>query len=297
MAGVLFAYMGPPDLEPEMPRIEWGGLKPSQLNVVRYNQECNWVQAMEGDIDSSHVGFLHRGALNQESAASREDNEYLVFDTAPRWEVQSTNYGMMLAAQRKTKHPDKDYWRVNQWLMPYITMIPSNLSLSRAHGHMWTPVDDTHTDVWCTLWSPVEDLPQIERDRSLHGPMPHIATLDPETGKLRANLANHFLQDRHLQRNGLFSGIVGVREQDTAVIEGMGAIADRTREHLGTSDIPVITMRRRLLDDAKALAQGIEPLAAQSGAHFGVRSWSALLDNSIAFDESEEVRKLMIALA
>ena len=77
----------------------------------------------------------------------------------------------------------------------------------------------------------------------------------------------------------------------------MGAIADRSREHLGTSDIPVITMRRRLLDDAKALAQGIEPLAAQSGAHFGVRSWSALLDNSIAFDESEEVRKLMIALA
>ena len=132
----------------------------------------------------------------------------------------------------------------------------------------------------------------------LHGPMPHIATLDEATGRLRATKENHFLQDRYRQRNtDLLSGIVGVREQDTAIVEGMGALADRTREHLGTSDIPIITMRRRLLRDAKALQLGVEPVAASSGAHFGVRSWSALLDSGAPFRENPRARELMAAMA
>ena len=298
MAGILWAYMGPPEVMPGLPHIEWAGVPASQRNVVRYNQECNWVQALEGDIDSSHVGFLHRGALARESAASRQDSELLLYDTSPRWVVETTDYGMMLAAQRITKDPAHDYWRINQWLMPYITMIPTDLQLRRAHGHMWVPINDVQTQVWCIIWSPTEDLPQNERDNVQHGPMPHIATIDPATGRLRATRANHFLQDRYLQRNtDLLSGIVGVREQDTAVVEGMGALADRTREHLGTSDIPVITMRRRLLRDAKALSDGVEPLAASTGEHFGVRSWSALLESDKSFKENPRVPELMAAMA
>ena len=298
MAGILWAYMGPPESAPALPHIEWANIPASQRNVVSYNQECNWVQAMEGDIDSSHVGFLHRGALARESAASRQDNEMLLHDTSPRWVVETTDYGMMLAAQRSTKDPAQDYWRVNQWLMPYVTMIPTDLQLRRAHGHVWTPLNDRQTRVWCVIWSPTEDLPQAERDNVLHGPMPHIATLDDSTGRLRATKENHFLQDRYRQRNtDLLSGIVGVREQDTAIVEGMGALADRTREHLGTSDIPIITMRRRLLRDAKALQLGVEPVAASGGEHFGVRSWSALLDSGMPFHENPRARELMAAMA
>lgn len=297
-AGILWAYMGPPETTPGLPHIEWANIPASRRNVVAYNQECNWVQALEGDIDSSHVGFLHRGALARESAASRQDNELLLHDTSPRWVVEMTDYGMMLAAQRSTKDPAHDYWRVNQWLMPYVTMIPTDLQLRRAHGHVWTPVNDGRTRVWCVIWSPTEDLPQEERDNVLHGPMPHIATLDEATGRLRAAKENHFLQDRYRQRNtDLLSGIVGVREQDTAVVEGMGALADRTREHLGTSDIPIITMRRRLLRDAKALREGVEPIAASTGEHFGVRSWSALLDSGAPFRDNPRVPELMAAMA
>ena len=83
MAGILWAYMGPPETAPALPHIEWANVPASQRNVVSYNQECNWVQALEGDIDSSHVGFLHRGALARESAASRQDNEMLLYDTSP----------------------------------------------------------------------------------------------------------------------------------------------------------------------------------------------------------------------
>ena len=298
MAGILWAYMGPPEVRPELPHIEWAGVAASQRNVVSYNHECNWIQSLEGDMDSSHVGILHRGALSRGTASTARDNELLLYDTSPRWVVEMTDYGMMLAAQRSTKDAAADYWRVNQWLMPYITMIPTDLQLRRAHSHMWVPVDDVRTQVWCIIWSPTEDLPQEERDAVLHGAMPHISTRDEVTGRLRGTSENHYFQDRYRQRyTDLLSGIVGVREQDAAVVEGMGALADRTREHLGTSDIPIITMRRRLLRDARALEQGIEPVAASNGEHFGVRSWSALLDSDKAFKENPRVPELSVAMA
>ncbi|MEK9658381.1 MAG: Rieske 2Fe-2S domain-containing protein [Chloroflexota bacterium] len=296
MGNVLWAYMGPKEKVPGLPHLEWAQLNASQVHMVRYNQECNWVQALEGDIDSSHVGFLHRGALGQEMAASQEDIQHLMFDTSPRWIVENTEYGVMLAAQRNTKDPSKDYWRINQWLEPFVTMIPPAIHQRRAHGHMWVPLDDEHTEVWCVQWAPDEEISQGERLLVEGGPLPHIATKDPVTGRLRATKENHFLQSRELQRKGLYSGIVGVREQDTAVVEGMGAIARRWREHLGTSDLPVIAMRRRLVNDAKALAaDGTEPMAARSGEVFGVRSWTALLDSQQAFKDNPEVAVQMKA--
>lgn len=296
MAGTLWTYMGPKDRMPKLPHLEWASLKPKQFQITRYNQECNWVQALEGDIDSSHVGFLHRGSLGQESAATPEDIENLTFDTSPRWIVEKTEYGMMLAAERATKNKDEHYWRINQWLEPWVTMIPPSLLQNRAHGHMWVPIDDVRTEVWCVIWAHDEDMTQAERLLVENGPLPHIATKDPATGRLRATKENHFLQSRELQRQGLYSGIIGVREQDTAVVEGMGAIADRTREHLGSSDIPIITMRRRLVDDAKALRDhGTEPMAARSGEVFAVRSWTALLEADMPFEQNPRVPELMKA--
>jgi hypothetical protein len=125
--------------------------------------------------------------------------------------------------------------------------------------------------------------------------MPHIASLDPETGHLRAKKANHFLQDRKLQRATSFSGIVGGREQDTAVVEGMGAIVDRTKEHLGTSDTAIIGMRRQLLNGAKALLKGQEPKAAFDGALYHVQAWSAVLPRTTPFPDDPQVHELMKA--
>jgi hypothetical protein len=127
----------------------------------------------------------------------------------------------------------------------------------------------------------------------LGGPEPHIATLDWVTGKLRATKENHFLQNRNTQRTKDFTGILGVREQDTAVVEGMGAIVDRTREHLGTSDTAIIAMRRKLIRLAKALRElGEEPYGANHPDVYRVRSWSAILDKNIPFDKNPRVREL-----
>ena len=162
---------------------------------------------------------------------------------------------------------------------------------------MWVPVDDEHTDVWCVTWSPVEPLTEEEKYSILSGPDAHISSLDPKKGKLRATKANHFLQDRTLQRTSSFTGIFGTREQDTAVVEGMGPVADRTREHLGTSDSAIIAMRRYLLNSAKAFMEGVEPQEAYNGDLYQVRAWSYVLPRQADFLEDDKVKELMAAMA
>jgi phenylpropionate dioxygenase-like ring-hydroxylating dioxygenase large terminal subunit len=296
-SGMIWVYLGPPHLEPELPQLEWTSTSAGQRSVVLYNQECNFVQAIEGDIDSSHIGFLHMdlGTLKRPQTT---EMRWRANDRHPRWIVEPTDYGLMLAARRDAE-PETFYWRINQFFFPYYTTIAGSLDQTRGHGHIWVPVDDTHTQVWCVIWATDAPLSSEERYAVLHGPNPHIASLDSVTGKLRATKANHYLQDRAAQRNHSFTGILGTREQDTAVVEGMGAIVDRTKEHLGTSDMAIIGMRRQLLDGAKALMGGTEPAAAFDGGMYHARAWSKELARSTAetFLEDPRVQQLMAGVA
>ena len=293
--GVIWGYFGPADKKPELPQVEWFRVPPSHRYIAKYNQECNFVQATEGDIDSSHIGFLHQELGSGMQQVSGE-YKYWLSDRSPRWIIKSTDYGIMLAAQRNAEE-DSHYWRINQWLMPFYTMIAMQVDQSRGHGHMWVPVDDEHTDVWCVTWSPVEPLTEEEKYSILSGPDAHISSLDPKKGKLKATKANHFLQDRTLQRTSSFTGIFGTREQDTAVVEGMGPVADRTREHLGTSDSAIIAMRRYLLNSAKAFMDGQEPQEAYNGDLYQVRAWSYVLPRQADFLQDDKVKELMVAMA
>ena len=175
--GVVWGYFGPADKKPELPQVEWFRVPPSHRYMVKYNQECNFVQATEGDIDSSHIGFLHRELGSGMQQVSGE-YKYWLSDKSPRWIIKPTEYGIMLAAQRNAEE-DTHYWRINQWLMPFYTMIAMQVDQRRGHGHMWVPVDDEHTDVWCVTWSPVEPLTEEEKYSILSGPDAHISSLDP----------------------------------------------------------------------------------------------------------------------
>jgi phenylpropionate dioxygenase-like ring-hydroxylating dioxygenase large terminal subunit len=302
-AGIVWAYLGPPELQPALPELEWARVPDSHRYVVKYLQDCNWVQALEGDMDSSHVGFLHRELATIEawdkeatSDETRERREYWTQDLAPKWALLATQYGMMLGAQRSIGG-GRYYWRVNQWLLPYYTMVAQDLAQKRGTCDMYVPIDDEHTQFWQVRWRPHEPLTQDEIWRVLDGPSPSIATLDTSTGRLRATKANRFLQDRSLQRTSSFTGIRGVREQDTAVVEGMGTVVDRTQEHLGTSDTAIIAMRRELLGRARELKEGIEPYAATHGDVYRVRAWSALLTaDTDSFADDPEVKRLTESL-
>jgi phenylpropionate dioxygenase-like ring-hydroxylating dioxygenase large terminal subunit len=296
-AGIIWSYMGPRHLMPELPQVEFARVPDEQRYVTKYRHNGNWVQAIEGDADSSHVGFLHKNlnALRGDPAQMQPTQRYTTLDQAPKWTIQPKPYGMLLAARRNAEE-DSYYWRINQWLLPFYTFIAGGLDQRRGHCHVWVPVDDYWTDTWDIIWSPSEVLSEQERYNMTEGPNAHISSLDKETGFLKANVSNHFFINREDQRTKSFTGIAGTREQDAAVTTGMGAIVDRTKEHLGTSDMAIVAMRRILLKGMKDLQNGIEPYAASHPEELRVRSWSYVLPRTSNFDEDPEVKRLSMTM-
>src|SRR6201999_4245982 len=92
---VLWTYMGPPEKEPPHPEWEFALVPPEQTFTSKRLQESNWLQAMEGGIDSSHVSFLHRGDLNSDPMfRGARGNQYNLSDTRPVFEVVETPGGL-----------------------------------------------------------------------------------------------------------------------------------------------------------------------------------------------------------
>jgi phthalate 4,5-dioxygenase len=295
-AGVIWIYMGPKHLQPEIPDMEWMRVPESHRNVSKFNVEGNWVQAMEGDVDSSHVGFLHKdmSTLRNPKTAIPEQR-YQALDRAPRWIIQPTDSGMMIAARRNAEE-DSYYWRINQVYFPFYTLVAGPLDQSKFLMHIWVPRDDGHCDVWTAFWKPKVPMSAEERAEMFGGPRPHVGTFNPKTGGLFGNKDNHFFQDRQLQKKDTFSGIRGIREQDAAMTVGMGAIVDRTKEHLGTADMAVIALRRILIREAKNMAKGEEPIAPFNGALYRNRAWSGVLPRREQFLEDPDAKEMMLTL-
>lgn len=293
-AGIIWVYMGPSNLKPEMPDMEWMRVPETHRNTSRFNMGGNWVQAFEGDVDSSHVGFLHRN-MSDFTAPSSPETKYQVNDKAPKWIIEPTDYGMMIAARRNAEE-DSYYWRINQVMFPYYTFVAGPLDQSSGLVHIWVPTDDTHSDIWTVMWRVKRPMTEDERIGMFGGPRPHVANYNPATHTLTANHENRFFQDRSAMKNGTFSGIPGVREQDGAMTLGMGPIVDRTKEHLGTADAAVIALRRILIKAARELETGVEPKAPYDGASYRKRSWSGVLKRNDDFLNDPEAQEMMVSI-
>jgi phenylpropionate dioxygenase-like ring-hydroxylating dioxygenase large terminal subunit len=282
-AGVVWIYMGPKNLKPELPDMEWMRVPEESRNVHRFHLEGNWVQAMEGDVDSSHIGFLHKRLKDlRNPAQASQENRYQALDKAPKWVIEPTDYGMMIAARRNAED-DTYYWRINQVMLPYYTSVAAPLDGSSGLLHIWVPMDDTHSYIWTAMWRTQRPMTDAERAEMLSGPNAHVGTYDPATGGLKGNHQNRFFQDRRAMKSETFSGIMGVREQDGAMTLGMGPIVDRSKEHLGSADSAVIALRRVLIKAARDLENGIEPHAPFDGASYRRRAWSAVLPRNDDF--------------
>ena len=289
--GVLWAYMGPAELKPPLPELEWAQVPESQRVMAHFTLHCNWVQTLEGDVDSSHVGFLHR--TNMRSGAY--DARYVEHDNAPKWIVEQTDYGMALAAKRETPEGDSFYWRINQWFLPYFTLVASDLARTKIHSHIWVPLDDYYCEVWCVEYTTQgQDLTEQEKWQLTAGPQAHIPSFNRATHTLDANETNNYLHDRAQQKAFSFSGIAGIREQDAAMTEGMGALVDRMAEHLGTSDTAIIALRRRLIKDARDLEAGVEPWVAGHAEGYNLRSWSAVIKKDAAYPNDPRMRQMAV---
>jgi phenylpropionate dioxygenase-like ring-hydroxylating dioxygenase large terminal subunit len=279
--GLIWVYMGPRSVPPPLPDLEFNMLPESHVSIGKNIQDCNWVQGLEGNIDSSHLSFLHtRLTPDGDAGFGAAGGRGLFYqDKTVHLEVMPTDYGVMYAAARDER-PDLTYWRVTQFLMPIYGMF-APVSPSECPLQWWIPLDDDHVMKWDVRWNPTRPLTEDERTRfTAEDPGGYLPqTSDPlMQWRLKADLSNDYLRDNDAQRTKRFSGVPSVNLQDKAVLESMGPIVDRTREHLGTADTMIIQVRRRLIDAAKALRDhGIVPPGVDDPEMYRVRSATAVV--------------------
>jgi len=231
--GLLWAYLGPPEKRAELPEFEWLGVPGARCHVSRRVLECNYAQALEGEIDESRACLTSRDA------------------PAPRHSAHETAYGLACGARRNAEG-GRYLWRISLFLWPCYTLIPPlgdpPLRIFRA----WVPADDTQTHVFCAAWRPDGPVGEAERVR--------------------------------------------LGAQHARAAESAGAIVDRTREHLGTSDKSVVAFRQRLLAAARRLEQGLEPQAPYDPDCYRVRAHAARVPRDERdFVELEEFVRGMLA--
>jgi phthalate 4,5-dioxygenase len=286
--GVLWAYLGPAADLPSPPELEWTHVPESHCYVSKRIQACNFLQNVEGEVDSSHVSFLHSKGTAAASAGLEDLRstlpDYMARDRAPRFYVLPTPYGLLIGARRDAE-ADSYYWRITQFLMPTYTMIPVPVGVPVSFTAA-TPIDDERMLGFTVTWHPDRPLTSGERAQIEAWTGVHTE-VDAATFKPLRNRANDYLVDRELQRSGRsYTGIRGIREEDLAVQESMGDVYDRTTEHLGSSDLAVIAMRRRLLDAVHALAEyGEIPYEARNADDYRVRSAALVLRRDVAWNE------------
>jgi phenylpropionate dioxygenase-like ring-hydroxylating dioxygenase large terminal subunit len=264
-SGIIWTYMGAGrsgEELPPLPTMGWAAAPPERKSTLKYIRNCNWVQAMEGDFDSSHLGFLHTSLSKPEVQLTKVEGgdalrSIVTADRQPALEVAETPVGVMYAAARGTGRDDR-YWRVSQFHLPFYTSVPSYGGLNRLK--IWVPMDNEHTLIWEANWSLDRDLDPEER-LGWKGRVPPSGFL-PETegwygrGNFAARSENDYFVDRERQKTHNFTGMEDETPvQDAAMQESMGPIVDRTREHLSASDAAIIRLRRRLLLAAEALTQ------------------------------------------
>lgn len=291
--GIVWAYMGEGDAPP-LPAMEFLAVPESHRYVSRKLQECNWAQACEGGLDTAHFSFLHMALGDDEhdtaamgqSALVASGNPSLVRwvrnDGRPRFSIIEHEAGLVIGGARTADGADL-YWRISQFLLPNHGLTPAAFPGENYHGQTWVPIDDRSCWIYCYTWNPERPLGDAERAKFRAGHAVHAET-DADHVPLR-NRANLYLIDREEQRLRSFTGIRGVSEQDACIQDSQGYIADRTKEHLGPTDIGVVRFRRAILGSARDLAAGKPPAAARSPDAYNVRSGSAIAPATRTFEE------------
>src|ERR1700722_396772 len=280
--GVIWAYMGPMAERPPEPAFEWVGLPGSHVFISKRWQESNYLQAMEGGIDSSHVSFLHRHDLDRDPLHRNTSGAKYTRSTNTVFDILESPGGLLIGARREAD-PGYHYWRVTQWLMPWYTLIPPYKG-NALNGHAWVPMDDRNNMAWTMTFHPVRPLTEEELDTMRKGGGVH-PELIPGTFQPVANRHNNYLMDRDAQeQHRTYNGIKGLAMQDASVQESMGPIQDRSKENLVSTDNAIIMARLRLRKAAQAVAHGGRAPGLEQEAQ-SVRSASFILPEEAAFAE------------
>jgi phenylpropionate dioxygenase-like ring-hydroxylating dioxygenase large terminal subunit len=256
--GVVFAYLGagPPPL---VPNYEFLQVPEAQRFVSKIYHQCNFLQSNEGNIDPVHLSFLHRNLEESEGDRKRRvggaeisPNALYGTDRAPIIDVELTDFGLRIFTLRALGE-NNIYFRTSNFVMPNFSAFPGQTAGEGYSVNWHVPIDDVSHWKFVIVFSREKPLDQqiIARGRN---------ELNADY-RMSRNKANRYLQDRASMKAQSFSGIGhAFQAQDACVTEGAGAVQDRTREHLVSSDKAIAAARKLLLQGIQDLKRGRDPL-------------------------------------
>ena len=277
---------------PAPPDYEWMRAPSTHGYVSKTLEECNYLQALEGGLDTAHSSFAHNIALGSRGNLRN-------YDTAPRLDVNVTDYGYNYVSTREAGDNEK-YIRVYQYIMPTQQMRGAAVKwaknggkddphrVPKLDGHIWAPIDDENTWVYnwsCSIDASVEYPPE-EFEAFEHFAGRGKEDLIPGTYMSVRNKRNDYMIDRKIQKTKTYTGITGVNTQDFALQEGMGPIVDRSQEFLGTTDKAIVTMRRLMLEATREVEAGRPPRATDPKVYRDIRPFDAVIPADVDWQEA-----------
>ena len=298
---MIWVYLGPRPTPPPFPLFEINTIPGDQVQTPAIMmEEANWVQNMEGDLDSIHLDWLHRRLSADSPAPPLGIRGFWNPDTEPpTLDVERTEYGAYYSSQRAWNQ-DQTWHRINQFIFPFHTMISVG---STVNLRSFVPIDDHHAMLISHSGNPMGPMPQELAFRG-SDPFGEVGGYKERTNDPRsyfvteANKSNDYMRDLDVEKTLMHCGIPFVLNlQDRAMTELMcGAdgepLYDRTQEHLGSTDAMVIAVRAQLIDAAKRFRDtGQVPVNVDDVTWDRMRAASVLLDNDVDWKATSKLAR------
>ena len=276
---LIWTYMGPAESKPPFPEFEWCKMPVGHTYVNKFKLECNYLQAMEGDYDPGHVPFLHTvletGVIqgpqsrfgDQRQIRPTPANEPFPMGVGNRrvteadkagWgTVEDSDSGLLFIQKNEQEDGSKSV-SIAPWMLPIFPTAGTTVGTNTYSTNIRVPIDNNSLYFYRVRWA-YEPIPasEIETYKTDGWFFPELI---PGTYIPKSNIHNHYNINRVTQQYFTYTGITCFPLQDIAMMEDQwGSLADRTLEHLTSSDFAIIAVRRRLLKVARAMAEGTEP--------------------------------------
>jgi len=281
-SGILFAYLGPGE-PPAFPHFDCFIAPGSHTFAFKGMIDCNWLQSLEVGIDPVHTSFLHRffndedpsqayGKLFRDTSRdsdmpmSRIMREF----THPRIEVEPTDFGFRLVTLRRINEANT-HVRITNLMFPNAFVLPMSREMTITQWHV--PIND-EKHYWYAIFTsyttPVDKKKMRDQRLELYE-LPDYRS--------RKNKSNDYGFDPQEQATQTFTGMgADINVHDQWACESMGAIQDRTSEHLGTSDKAISAYRKMLRQAIEQAGKGEKPIMVLEAAQAAGITGPAAID-------------------
>lgn len=262
--GFVWVYIGDEATKPPLPDFPWmDAPERMRLNTCQVNG-CNYVQLLEGLLDSSHLTLLHCQVLKKNTDSDlnfAKATSHMQHDAMPKVEAEETNFGLHYAAVRTVD--GRAETRVTAFISPFWVLNPNgDIAIAVV------PMSDTKSAFYTIFW----DGEKAYGEEPLRSKQLKMIGFDQETlaeyGQTRASFGgpntmrrdNRWGQDRALMREGHFSGVPTLALEDSLVCLSAGPLRDRSVEYLAGVDAAIALLYRVLLKNARLAREGREPI-------------------------------------